>query len=133
MLSFDVNWIAIIIALVVNMIIGAVWYGVFAKPWMEAISKTREDIQGDQDWKAYGVAGLNSLIMPFVMANIFRLTGTTGLLPGLTLGGVLWLGFMAMPIATNYAFAGRPRNLWLVDAGYHLVSFLVIGALIGAL
>jgi len=133
MLSFDVNWIAIIIALVINMIIGAVWYGIFADPWMQSVGKTREEIQADQDWKAYGVAGLNSLIMPFIMANVLNWAGASGIVPGLTVGLIVWLGFMAMPQATNYAFAGHPRNLWFVDSGYHLVSFLVIGALLGVL
>ncbi|KAA3648307.1 MAG: DUF1761 domain-containing protein [Chloroflexi bacterium] len=130
---FDINWIGVIIALVVNMIIGAVWYGVFANPWMAAIGKTREEIEGDQDWRAYGVAGLNSLIMPIVMGFVLNWAGASGIGAGLTVGFIVWLGFMAMPVATNYAFAGQPRNLWFIDAGYHLVSFLVIGGLLGAL
>ena len=45
MLTFDVNWLAILVSVIVNMVIGGLSYGVFAKPWLAGIGKTREEIQ----------------------------------------------------------------------------------------
>ena len=45
MITFDHNWIAILVAAVVNMAIGAGWYGYFAEPWMEGNGFTREQIE----------------------------------------------------------------------------------------
>jgi hypothetical protein len=42
-------------------------------------------------------------------------------------------GFVATTSAVNTFFAGRPRAraLYLIDSGYYLVSFLVMGAIHG--
>lgn len=108
MLSFDLNWIAVIVAVVANMVIAAVWYGAFANPWMEGIGKTREEIQENQDWRPYGVAILNSFLIAFVLANVIAWSGATGLVGGLVTGLIVWLGFTGSAMASNHAFEGRP-------------------------
>jgi hypothetical protein len=44
--------------------------------------------------------------------------------------GVLWIGGA---IWMNYAYAGRSTKLFLIDAGYHAVGFLLMGIAIGLL
>jgi hypothetical protein len=39
----------------------------------------------------------------------------------------VWLGFVATTSATNAIFAGRSRNLWVIDSGYFLVALLLNG------
>ena len=42
---FDINWIAVLIGAVVNMMIGAMWYGpLFGERWMEENGFTMEKI-----------------------------------------------------------------------------------------
>lgn len=131
MLSFDVNWIAILVSVVANMVIGAVWYGVFANPWMEGIGKTRADIEASQDWRPYGVAILNSFLMAFVLANVIAWSGATGLVGGLVTGLIMWLGFTGFAMASNHAFEGRSLTLWLINSGTYLVGLMVMGAILG--
>lgn len=132
MLSFDLNWIAIILAVVANMVIGAAWYGLFANPWMAGIGKTREEIQENQDWRPYGVAVLNSFLMAFVLANVIAWSGATGLVGGLVTGLIMWVGFTGFAFAANHAFEGRSLGLWAINSGTYLVGLIVMGAILGA-
>ena len=132
MLTFDVNWLAIVVAIVANMIIGAAWYGVLATPWLDGIGKTREEIQENQSWQPYAVAVLNSLLMAFVLANVISWTGLTGLVNGLLAGLLMWIGFTGFTFAANHAFEGRSLQLWLINSGTYLLGLLVMGAILGA-
>ena len=132
MLSFNVNWLAILVSVVVNMVIGAVWYGAYATAWMHGIGKTQEQIQGNQSWRPYGVAMLNSLFMAFVLANVINWVGAPGLWAGILIGAIMWLGFTGLPFAANHAFEGRSLTLWWINAGTYLVGLVLMGAILGA-
>lgn len=132
MVTFSVNWIAIIIAAVVNMAIGAGWYGFFAEPWMAGNGFTREDIEADASNTPYIVAGANSLVMSFVLANVINWTGATGFINGLLTGLFMWVGFTALTMGANHAFESRSFTMWGINAGMYMVSLMVIGAIIGA-
>ena len=43
----------------------------------------------------------------------------------------LWLGFVAPSSLTNKLFADRLKA-WVLEAGNHLVTFVVMGAFVGA-
>ena len=131
MLTFDVNWLAIIVSVVANMVIGAVWYGVFATPWLEGIGKSREEVQENQNWRPYAVAVLNSFLMAFVLANVLAWINDYSLVNGLLSGAVIWVGFTGFTFAANHAFEGRSAVLWLINSGVYLVGLLVAGAILG--
>jgi len=131
MLLFNVNWVAIIVAAIANMIVGAIWFGVFATPWLEGIGKTREWANENQRPTDYLIAITNSLLMAFFMANVIAWSGTTGFLGGLMMGFFMWLGFNGFSFASNHAFEGRSLKLWAVNSGTYLAGLLVIGAILG--
>lgn len=131
MLSFDVNWLAIIVAAVANMIVGAIWYGAWAEPWLAGIGKTREWANANQNPRDYIVAILNSLAMAFVLANVLAWAGVTGLVGGLVTGLIMWVGFNGLAMGSNHAFEGRSMQLWFINSGVYLVGLLVIGAIVG--
>jgi hypothetical protein len=71
MLTFDLNWLAVLVAIVANMIVGALWYGpLFGKQWMKEEGLTMGDIEGGNMAGPYGVAVLNSFLMAFILANV---------------------------------------------------------------
>lgn len=125
----SVNWPAILVATLLQMVLGAAWFGVFAKPWMREAhpGKTREELGQGSKWP-YAVAAVAALVSAYVLAVLLGSTGTTGLMPALLLATVTWLGFTGVPMATTYAFGGRSGNLLSIDAGHHLARFLVAGA-----
>ena len=131
MLTFNLNWLAVLVSAVANMAIGATWYGILAEPWLEGIGKTRAWSEENQRVTDYFIAFANSLLMAFFLANVLRWAGASGLLGGLLTGLFMWLGFNGFSFAANHAFEGRTLKLWLVNSGIYLVGLLVMGVILG--
>jgi len=132
MLSFNLNWLAVAVSAVANMIIGAAWYGILAEPWLEGIGKTREWANENQRPTDYVIALINSFLMAFFLANVIMWAGVSNLIGGLVMGLFMWLGFNGFSFASNHAFEGRSTKLWAVNTGIYLVGLLVMGAILGA-
>ena len=131
MLTFNLNWLAVLVSAVANMVLGAAWYGILAEPWLEGIGKTRKWTEENQRPTDYIIAFVNSLLMSFFLANVLSWTGVTGLVGGLTMGLFMWLGFNAFSFAVNHAFEGRSFKLWAINSGVYLVGLLIMGVLLG--
>ena len=130
MLSFDVNWLAVGVALIVNMVVGALWYGpLFGKAWMKENGFEMEDLQGG-NFSPYAVAILNSFLMAFILANVIAWTGTTTLLGGALLGFLMWLGFTGFTFAANHAFEMKTVRLWLINSVVYLVGLELMGIIL---
>jgi hypothetical protein len=131
MLTFNLNWLAVIVSAAVSMVVGAVWYGpLFGKRWMREVGFTQEDVERGQTWPLYGIAILNSLCMAFVLANVVAWAGVTRAGGGLLLGALMWVGFTGLTFAVNHAFEGRSLAHWAINAGMHFVSLMIIGIIL---
>lgn len=111
-------------------VFGAVWYSVFAKAWV-ASSGVATDAQGkpanQKNPVPYVISVVAAIIVAGMMRHTFNLSGIDTLGKGLVSGFGIG-AFLATPwIATCYAFAGRPTNLILIDAGYATFGCTVIG------
>ncbi|MEZ4849100.1 MAG: DUF1761 domain-containing protein [Bacteroidia bacterium] len=79
-----------------------------------------------------------SFVLNFIVAlflslftEIAMMLGSSALLAGL-MAVLLAIGFVATTFGINYLFAQKPLKLYLIDAGYMIVSFFVMGLIIGA-
>ncbi|HEX7259375.1 MAG TPA: DUF1761 domain-containing protein [Candidatus Saccharimonadia bacterium] len=129
----DINYVAVIVAAVVNMVIGAVWYSpiLFAKPWMKATGKKMDDAVNPGT--GYALASVASIIIAMVMAHFIGRLAIESFLDGAMFGLTAWLGFVATTHGVNYIFEGRSLNLFNINVGYSLVSFFLMGGLIAAM
>jgi hypothetical protein len=129
--SADINYLAVLVAAILSMVIGAVWYspGVLGKQWMKLVGKKQKDLQKGAN-TAYAVATIGFLLLAYVLAHFVDYTGATTVASGLQVGYWVWLGFVAPTAAISTAFSQKPRQLWLIDVGYYLVALLVSGALL---
>jgi hypothetical protein len=53
-------------------------------------------------------------------------------LHGATFGFMAWLGFAAPTSYATAIFSGKPKQLWVIDTMYNLVSFILAGIILGA-
>lgn len=129
---------AVALAGVATMVIGFVWYSplLFARPWMVAMGydpddKTRIAEMQKSAGPMYAISLLASLISAFVLAKI--LVGMTiySSLYGMKIGFAVWLAFVATVQLTDKMFGQRPMKLFLINTGYQLVCYLVMGAILG--
>ena len=129
-----VNYIAVVIAALAGFGLGAVWYTVLSKPWLDAVGKTKAELQ--KEGSAQALPFIISIVALFVMA--WLLAGLIGHLGQVTIrGGVItgffvWLGFVITTMGVNHAFSGAKPMQTLIDGGYWLAVLLIQGAVIGA-
>ncbi len=110
---------------------GTIWYSpaLFAKQWMKLVDKKEKDLQKGAN-VAYATATVGFLLIAYVMAHFIDYADSTTFATGLETGLWLWLGFVATTFAINTTFSDRPKQLWVIDAGYYFVCFLLTGAVL---
>jgi hypothetical protein len=130
----SLNYLAILLGVIINQGIGAAWYSALGKPWMAEVGITQEDIEATkgtrQQWYPFIVAIVCALVFTFCLALLIEMTGAEGVGDGLLLGILAALGFIATSYATTYSFEGRSLRLFLINSGYPLVSYAVIGIIL---
>jgi len=126
----QLNMLAVVAAAVSTFVIGGLWYSVlFAKPWMRVNGFTEADLRGGSQAKIFALSFVFALISAI---NLAMLVGT----PDMTLGmgafyGLLAGIWVALGIATVALFERRPWLYSAINGGYWLVSFAVMGAILG--
>lgn len=127
----NVNWLAVFSATVLAFVIGGLWYSpmLFFRAWLDGAGLSEEDAQQGHPAKIYGGA----FVMTFIAATLLAVVigHHRGLGYGIHWGLIVGLGWVATSFATNYLFERRSLKLWLVNAGYNVVLFVVMGAVIG--
>ncbi|MCI0344523.1 MAG: DUF1761 domain-containing protein [Chloroflexi bacterium] len=132
MLALDINWIAVIVAAVASMVIGFVYYhpAVLGKRWQELIGRQMDP---GSVGLAYAYTAVGALIAAFVIAQFVHWSDSYTIGGGAFIGALGWLGFTATASFADFLFSGRPWPLFSIQNGYQLVSFVVMGAIVGAL
>lgn len=131
MLDISINYLAVIVATIVIIVLGAVWYmpAVFGKHWME-LAGLSQTAPKQSMLRSYAVTAGTTLLMVYVMAHIIEFAGANSATTGSQTAFWVWLGFVATTSAINYNFEQRPWPLyWLVNA-HHLVTFIVAGIIL---
>lgn len=121
------NWLAIIVAGVVYFLLGALWYTLlFAKPFQ----KYRGVIEEGGQPIDYILTLVCDLAAALVLAIFVQLAGAMTLEHGVAVGLAAAAGFA---VANSFVFGnfnGVRKELWLIDAGYTLVGYAVMGAIL---
>ncbi len=134
----SINWLGVIVCVVASMIVGSIWFSrkTFFPMWWKAIGKSEEDGPGSQNmgmlWGLTILASFVQAIFMSLMVNAMgSMTGGHTLVSGALAGFFLWLGFVAPSSLTNKLFANQ-LTAWMLEAGNHLVTFVLMGAILGA-
>jgi hypothetical protein len=132
--AVDVNWVAILGAGIVSMILGFIWYGpLFGKQWMKLTGLTKKDAEKAKK-KGMGktmLAGfIATLVTAFVLVHILVLAGSNTFGDGVMTGFWIWLGFFAPVMLGMVLWEGKPVNLYLLNVLYWLVNLAVMGGLL---
>lgn len=122
------NWLAIALAALSSFVIGGLWYSVlFARPWQRAAGVTDDQL-------THGTARvfIGSAILAIVMAiSLAAFIGANGPGFGVFAGFATGATFVAAAFGVNYLFERRSPLLFAINGSYNVVSFTVMGAIIG--
>jgi hypothetical protein len=132
-----VNWLAVALATISSMIVGAIWYArpVFGRRWMRLTGITEQDAS-----RGAAVPLIVTFVMSFLTALVLAGTATivqayySGdfLLDTLVTAVVLWIGFTAARLITHDLFDRRPSSLTVLNLAHELVTIVVMALIIGA-
>src|SRR5437868_2281439 len=127
-----INWLAVLVATVINFILGGMWYGVLGKAWLEALGKRKEDLN-PKDPVPFITAAVGSFVNAAVLACAMTWIDPSqgwNLGHGIALGAVAALGILGAANVKHYAFSGWPTKLFAIDFGVDLIGFILMGIIL---
>lgn len=130
--ELQIDWMTVVIAAVLNMLIGWVWYSkaLFGKTWMQLAGRKESDLKKRKGVLLWTFG--NSLVIAYFLAFFEGYLNVTTVSDGVFVGFCLWLGFVATTQISSFLWCGRPFQLFVLNTGAKLLSFLVMGGVIGA-
>ena len=128
----DVNWLAVLTATVVAFMLGGLWYSkaLFGTAWMQEVGLTEEAVNSANMAKTFGGTIVLQIVAATALSAFLGAESTwkSGLHTGLWVG-LFWL---ATAYGVTYLFEQRSLRLFLINAGYYVVLYAIMGTIIGA-
>jgi len=131
-----INLIPVIIAGVINMVLGALWYSKFVmgKLWMRSMGKTEDDMKqgfsGASMGFTYVVNTVASLVFAYVLAHIIKFASISTFAGGVKVGFWVWLGFVVTTVIPGYLYESRPKMLYFMFIAYQFISITLMGGVL---
>ncbi len=127
----NINWLSVLIAAISSFIVGGVWYGpLFGKAWMVAFNYTEEDLKKRSIPKTFGL----SLLLAFFAALILDMF--IGPEADIVFGGMAGFfagtGWVATFIGILYLFEMQSLKVFMINAGYCVISLTLMGIILGS-
>jgi hypothetical protein len=130
-MQVPINYWAVLVAAIVNYVIGALWYSVlFGNAW-----KKFTGIAEMKPTAGVMVVGfIGSLLMSFVLAHAIVFANefmkTAGIGGGLMCGFFNWIGLVAPVTVGVVIYEKKSWKLWFLNNAYWLISLLAMGAIL---
>jgi hypothetical protein len=125
------NFAAIFVAALMSFAIGGLWYSplLFARAWMKEAGLTERQTKDAPVGRIFGLAAVASLVMAFNLAAFIGPKASLGF--GLFAGAAAAIGWVTMSLGVIYLFEQRSLKLWLINSGYQVIAYSLMGGLIG--
>ena len=126
-----ISWVAVILGGIAFFLIGGIWYGpLFGKLWMRETGMTEERARESNLPLIFGstfvLETIGAIGLAAVLGKDVSVAG--GLVGGLLVG----LLIVATSLAVQVIYERRSSTLWALNAGYNVIGFAAMGAIIGA-
>lgn len=128
----QINWLAVLTAALSMFVVGGLWYSpvLFGKIWVRANGFAEADVK-NKNLRAFGGTFVLALIMSANLA-MFLADSKTTVSWGVTAGALAGVGWVAAGLAVVALFERRSWAYILVNGGYLIVAFVLMGAILGA-
>jgi hypothetical protein len=128
-----INWLAVVAAALSMFLLGGVWYSalLFGPLWRRINGFTEQQVRAFNHKRAFIGSVLFAIVMSTNLA-IFLSGPDATLAWGITAGLLAGAGWVATGLSVTALFENRPWSYMLVNGGYHIVSFALMGAILGA-
>jgi Protein of unknown function (DUF1761) len=126
------NLAAVAVAALLYFAIGGLWYSplLFARRWARECGLSDEQLKQAPLARVFGLSALAALVIAFNLAAFIGPKASLGF--GLFAGAAAGIGWVAMSLGVIYLFEQRSLTLWLINSGYQVVAYTLMGGLLGA-
>jgi hypothetical protein len=104
-------------------------FGIVSHLWVHDPKQSQELRKGMGG--VYAASFAATLLSAFALGVLVVRIQPGGVLGGLKLGLLVWLGFTMTVQLTAALFSHKNRTLFFIDTGYQLVCYLAMGAILG--
>ena len=138
-MELSLNWLAVVVAIVVGMVVAWVWYsdwGLVGPTWRKLTGVTKED-------SARAGKGPFVILIACIVVTAIALAaacaiasaffGTDSIWLALGVGLACWLGLSLSTLAQHNGFEQKPLRLTIINSAYQLVLFSGMALPIGLL
>jgi hypothetical protein len=128
-----INIWAVLVAALSAFLIGSLWYSplLFANSWMREAGLDEEKLKDANMAKIFGLAFLFMLIMSYCLA-MFLNDPSIDLAMGAFYGFLTGFGWIFFALAVNSLYERRSWKYTLINGGYWVVVFTLMGVILGA-
>ncbi len=133
-----INYLAIIVASVLSMVVGAIWYGpLFGKKWAEIVGADMNDMEARKKMqkgatKLYVVQFLLTLFQVYVLAHFIKGWSDVSAIESSLW---IWAGFVMPTIAGTAMWNNDSARIswarFLIQSGYQIVLFVMFAFILG--
>jgi len=134
-----VNVYAVLVAAIVTMVAGFLWYSpmLFANPWMVLMGYDPNDKAKIAEMQksagpSYAMSMIASALSAIVLGKIIAVANAVSAVSGMEIAFAVWLGFVTTVQMTNAMFMRQRAKLYAINTGYQLVCYVAMGAILGA-
>ena len=138
MLNVSINWVAVVVATVVHMVLGGLWFSpvLFGNPWIKLMGMTPKRVEEckKKGGKAMALMAVFSLVMSsvlvFMLAHVANYLGPLSWMHGLVIGVLLWAGFLNTVKISGLLFHSQKFKLYLIETAYELATVVLMAMVI---
>ena len=131
----QINWLAIGAAAIAAFLVGGLWYGlIFGKAWVRLHKYSDEQVKAMAKVQAqcFALMFAADVVGAIVLALFIIALDINSVGDGLMLAALAAIGFVIVDKIKENAAHRKPLPAFAIDAGYALVTLLVMGAILGA-
>lgn len=127
----NINWLSVLIAAISTFLIGGIWYGpLFGRAWMTAFGYTEEDLKKRSVSKTFGLSLLLALIAALILEMFIG--PEANMVFGAMAGFLAGIGWVATFLGILYLFEMQTVKVYLINAGYCIISLTIMGLILGS-
>ena len=125
------NYWAVLTAALSAFLIGGAWYSpaLFANPWKGANRLAEVDLNRSNVARIFGGSFALALISAIALELLIMRSPSAYF--GAEAGMLVGFGWVGTSFGVTYLFERKPFILFLINAGYHIVRFIVMGIILG--
>lgn len=129
---YELNWLTVIVAACVGMLIGAAWYSdsLFGKPWLKATKLSKKDTEKPAVSVGLAIALFTLLLTAAAMGVLIAVLQLTSAQDGVLFGVLVATGFLVTNNGMHKLFEQRPFTLFAITAVGDILTLSAMGAIL---